>query len=220
VTPAELAARIDQTLLRPDATRRETMAFCESALPHGFATVCVLPAWVADAVEILEGSATKVATVVGFPHGGAAAAAKQVETATVVADGAHEVDAVLNIAALKSGADILVFDELQAMCAVADAAGAIVKVILECALLGDDEKRRACRLAVEAGAAFVKTSTGFGPHGATVADVRLLRAAVGEAAGVKAAGGIKNVEFARSLFDAGADRIGTSSGIELLASVS
>lgn len=220
MTRSELAGRIDQTLLRPDATRRETMAFCESALPHGFAAVCVLPAWVADAVDIVEGTGVRVATVVGFPHGGGAGAAKQVEAATVVADGAHEVDAVLNIAALKSGADIIVFDELHEICAVAGAAGALVKVIVECALLTDDEKRRACKLAVEAGAGFVKTSTGFGPGGATVDDTRLLRAAVGEAVGVKAAGGIRTIQFVRELLAAGASRLGSSNGIGLLDSLS
>ncbi|MFM7321523.1 MAG: deoxyribose-phosphate aldolase, partial [Armatimonadota bacterium] len=138
----------------------------------------------------------------------------------VVADGAVEVDAVLNISALKSGADILVFDELQGICSVAEAAGATVKVILECALLTDDEKRRACRLSVEAGAAFVKTSTGFGPGGATVDDVRLLRATVGDSVGVKAAGGIRTLEFARELLATGADRLGTSVGIALLDAVS
>lgn len=216
MTRAELAARIDQTLLRPDSTRRECIAFCQEAAPHGFATVCILPAWVADAVDVLEGAATRVCTVVGFPHGGASASAKQVEAATVVADGALEVDMVCNVSALKSGSDILVFDEIQAVVEVASAAGALVKVILECAYLTDDEKRRACRLAQEAGAGFVKTSTGFGPHGATIDDVRLLRAAVGPEMGVKAAGGIRTHDDALAMLEAGADRIGTSAGVALL----
>lgn len=208
----ELASRIDQTLLRPDVTRRETIAFCEAALPFGFATVCVLPSWVADALEVADGTPTRVCTVAGFPHGNAPAAAKQAEVATAIADGAHEVDMVVNISALRSGSDILVFDEIQMAAEVCDAAGAVLKVILECALLTDDEKRRACRLSVEAGAGFVKTSTGFGPSGATVDDVRLLRAAVGAEMGVKAAGGIRDRDFALRLIEAGADRIGSSQG--------
>ncbi|MFY7953595.1 MAG: deoxyribose-phosphate aldolase [Armatimonadaceae bacterium] len=216
MTPTELASRIDQTLLRPDATRRETIAFCEAALPYGFATVCILPSWVADACEVLEGSDTRVCTVAGFPHGNAPSAAKQVEVATAVADGASEVDLVLNISALRSGSDILVFDDIQMAAEICNASGALLKVILECALLSDDEKRRACKLCVEAGAGFVKTSTGFGPGGATIPDIRLLRAAVGTSLGVKASGGIRDTDFALALLDAGADRLGTSSGPNLL----
>ena len=136
--------------------------------------------------------------------------------ATAVADGAAEVDMVLNISALRSGSDILVFDEIQMAAEVCDAAGAKLKVILECCALTDAEKRRACRLSVEAGAHFVKTSTGFGASGASIDDVRLMRAAVGDAAGIKAAGGIRDTDFALALLDAGADRLGTSDGTKLL----
>lgn len=216
MTEIEFARCIDHTLLKPEATRRETRRICEEARDNGFASACILPAWVADAAEILDGTSVKVCTVVGFPHGNAPAQAKAVETATVVADGALEVDMVINVSALKSGSDLLVMDDLQAVVDAAGMGGAIVKVILECALLTDEEKRRAAQMCVEAGAAFVKTSTGFAAHGATVEDVRLLRAAVGPEMGVKAAGGIRTVEDALKMLEAGANRLGVSAGVALL----
>jgi deoxyribose-phosphate aldolase len=212
-----LAGMIDQTLLRPDATRRETIDFVEQALPYGFASVCILPSWVADASDILTGTETKVCTVVGFPHGLAAPGAKEVEAALVVADGAHEVDMVINISALKSGAELIVFEEIERVVAASNLGGAIVKVIIECAYLTDAEKQRASKLAEEAGAAFIKTSTGFAPTGATVADVAVMRQAVTDAVSVKAAGGIRSLAFAAELVNAGASRLGTSGGIALLA---
>jgi deoxyribose-phosphate aldolase len=212
-----LAGTIDQTLLRPDATRRETIDFVEQALPYGFASVCILPSWVADASDILAGTETKVCTVVGFPHGLAAPGAKEVEAALVVADGAHEVDMVINISALKSGAELIVFEEIERVVAASNLGGATVKVIIECAYLTDAEKQRASKLAEEAGAAFIKTSTGFAPTGATVADVALMRQAVTDAVSVKAAGGIRSLAFAAELVNAGASRLGTSGGIALLA---
>ena len=212
-----LAGMIDQTLLRPDATRRETIDFVEQALPYGFASVCILPSWVADASDILTGTETKVCTVVGFPHGLAAPGAKEVEAALVVADGAHEVDMVINISALKSGAELIVFEEIERVVAASNLGGAIVKVIIECAYLSDAEKQRASKLAEEAGAAFIKTSTGFAPTGATVADVAVMRQAVTDAVSVKAAGGIRSLAFAAELVNAGASRLGTSGGIALLA---
>jgi deoxyribose-phosphate aldolase len=212
-----LAGMIDQTLLRPDATRRETIDFVEQALPYGFASVCILPSWVADASDILAGTETKVCTVVGFPHGLAAPGAKEVEAALVVADGAHEVDMVINISALKSGAELIVFEEIERVVAASNLGGATVKVIIECAYLTDAEKQRASKLAEEAGAAFIKTSTGFAPTGATVADVALMRQAVTDAVSVKAAGGIRSLAFAAELVNAGASRLGTSGGIALLA---
>lgn len=222
MTPPEFAKFIDQTLLKPDSTRRDARALCEEARDKGFASVCLLPSWVADATEILEGSGVAVCTVVGFPHGIAPAQAKAYEAATVVADGATEVDMVVNISALKSGSDLLVMDDIQSVVDAAETGGAIVKVILECAYLTDDEKRRAARMAVEAGAAFVKTSTGFASPpagvavGATVEDVRLLREAVGPEIGVKAAGGIRTVADALQMIEAGATRLGTSAGAALL----
>lgn len=216
-TSQQLAGMIDQTLLRPDATRRETIEFVEQALPHGFASVCILPAWVADASDILADSKTKVCTVVGFPHGLAAPGAKEVEAALVVADGAHEVDMVINVSALKSGAELIVFEEIERVVAAASLGGAIVKVIIECAYLTDAEKQRASKLAEEAGAAFVKTSTGFAPTGATVLDVALMRQSVTDAVSIKAAGGIRTLAFAAELVTAGATRLGTSGGVSLLA---
>jgi deoxyribose-phosphate aldolase len=216
VTDTEFARYIDHTLLKPDSTRREAIRIAEEAGRAGFAAACVLPSWVADAADVLEGGQVAICTVVGFPHGIQPSAAKGAETATVVADGATEVDMVINISALKSGSDILVVSDIEAVLEAARPGGAIVKVILECALLTDDEKRRAARFCVEAGADFVKTSTGFGPSGATVHDVRLLRQIVEDEAGVKAAGGIRTLEDALALLDAGASRLGTSAGLALL----
>ena len=222
MTIVEFAKYIDHTLLKPDSTRRDARRICEEGKTHGFAAVCLLPTWVADATEILEESGVAVCTVVGFPHGIAPAQAKAAEAATAVADGASEIDMVINISALKSGADLLVFDDIQSVVDVTGAGGGIVKVILECALLTDDEKKRACRMAEEAGAAFVKTSTGFAvpsagiPMGATVADVRLLRASIADEMQVKASGGIRTLPEAIALIEAGASRLGTSSGIALL----
>ena len=222
MTTAEFAKYIDHTLLKPDSTRRDARRICEEAKAHGFAAACILPTWVADATEILEGSGVAVCTVIGFPHGIAPAQAKAAEAATAVADGASEIDMVINISALKSGADLLVFDEIQSVVDVTAAGGGLVKVIIECALLTDDEKRRACRMIEEAGAAFVKTSTGFAvpaagiPVGATIADVQLLRAAVNDEMQVKASGGIRTLPDALALIEAGASRLGTSSGVALV----
>ena len=216
MTRAEFARFLDHTLLKPDSTRRDARRVCEEARTHGFAAACVLPSWVADAADILDGSGVAVCTVVGFPHGNAPAQSKAAEAATAVADGATEIDMVINLSALKSGSDLLVMDDIQAVVDAAGMGGALVKVILECALLTDEEKRRAARMCVEAGTAFVKTSTGFASGGATVEDVRLLRAVVGDEIGVKAAGGIRAVEDARALVEAGASRLGTSNAVALL----
>lgn len=218
MTSAEFAKFIDHTLLKPESTRKDCRRVCEEAAAGGFASACILPAWVADATEVLEGSGVAVCTVIGFPHGIAPAGAKAAEAATAVADGATEVDMVINISALKSGSDLLVFDDIQSVVDVAVSGGAIVKVIMECAYLTDEEKRRVCKMSLEAGAHFVKTSTGFGPHGAIIEDVRLLRETVGEECGVKAAGGIRSLSDALSMIDAGANRLGTSAGVALLES--
>jgi len=216
MTRSEFARFLDHTLLKPDSTRRDARRVCEEAKAHHFAAACILPAWVADAAEILEGTDVAVCTVVGFPHGNAPAQAKAAETATAIADGATEIDTVINVSALKSGSDLLVMDDVEAVVEAARMGGARVKVILECALLTDDEKRRAARMSVEAGADFVKTSTGFASGGATVEDVRLLRAVVGPDIGVKAAGGIRSVEEALAMIEAGANRVGTSAGVALV----
>lgn len=216
MTREEFAKYIDHTLLRPDSTRRDAQRICEEARDHRFASACILPAWVADAAEILEGSGVAVCTVVGFPHGIQPAQAKAAEAHTAIADGAAEIDMVINVSALKSGSDLLVFQDIEAVVEAGEQGGALVKVILECALLTDEEKRRAAKMCVEAGAAFVKTSTGFAAHGATVEDVRLLKAVVGDDARVKAAGGIRTYADAVAMIGAGADRLGTSAGVALL----
>jgi len=216
MTPEEFARTIDHTLLKPDSTRRECRRICEEAKTNGFASACILPSWVADAAEILDDTPVAVCTVIGFPHGIAPTGAKVAEVHTVVADGANEVDMVINISALKSGSDLLVFQDIEAVVEAAEPGNALVKVIIECALLTNEEKQRACRMCVEAGADFVKTSTGFAGSGATVADVALMKMAVEGEARVKAAGGIRTVEDALALLNAGADRLGTSGGVALL----
>ena len=216
MTPEEFARTIDHTLLKPDSTRRECRRICEEAKTNGFASACILPSWVADAAEILDDTQVAVCTVIGFPHGIAPTGAKVAEVHTVVADGANEVDMVINISALKSGSDLLVFQDIEAVVEAAEPGNALVKVIIECALLTNEEKQRACRMCVEAGADFVKTSTGFAGSGATVADVALMKMTVEGEARVKAAGGIRTVEDALALLNAGADRLGTSEGVALL----
>jgi deoxyribose-phosphate aldolase len=211
-----LASMIDHTLLKPEATPAQVEQLCREALEHGFATVCVNGAWVSLAAEQLKGSAVGVAAVAGFPLGAGSSAAKAYEAADEVRAGATEVDMVINVGALKAGDDALVEVDIAE---VVRSAGrdAIVKVILETALLTDDEKVRASRLAVAAGAAFVKTSTGFGPGGATVEDVALLRRTVGPDIGVKAAGGIRTREQAEAMVAAGASRIGASSSVQIVS---
>ena len=212
-----LASLIDHTLLRPEATEGDIAALCRDAAAWRFASVCVNPVWVPSAVARMAGTGVRVCSVVGFPFGATPGAVKAFETGTVVAAGAQEVDVVLNVGALRSGLLAVVEEELSAVVNVARGeGGAAVKVILETALLTDVEKQTACRLAVQAGAAFVKTSTGFGPGGATVADVTLLRKAVGPSCGVKASGGIRDLATLQAMVHAGANRIGTSAGVEIL----
>jgi deoxyribose-phosphate aldolase len=214
--PREIAARIDHTLLKPDATRAQIEQLCAEARENGFATVCVNPAWVRECARLLRGSATRVCTVVGFPLGATLPEVKAFEAARVVADGACEVDMVLNVGALKSADYPLVGVDIEAVVQASRAGGALVKVILETALLTDDEKVRGCVLAKVAGADFVKTSTGFGPGGATVDDVALMRRVVGPEMGVKAAGGVRDLKSAQAMIEAGADRIGASVGVKIV----
>jgi deoxyribose-phosphate aldolase len=211
----KLAAYIEHTLLRADANRAAILRLCAEACEHGFCAVCVPGSWVAEARHALEGSELKVVTVAGFPFGGAAGDVKRFETEVAVDDGAHEIDVMINVGRLKDGDDQSVLRELRDVVEAADERP--VKVILETCLLTREEKIRACRLAVEAGAAFVKTSTGFGPAGATIDDVRLLAAMVGDSCGVKAAGGIRDASFAMALIEAGATRLGTSAGVQILS---
>ena len=214
LTPAQLAAYIDHTLLKPDASREQIEKLCAEAREHRFHSVCVNGCWVEAARTFLEGSEVKVAAVVGFPLGAMSSDVKRYETEVAIDDGAHEIDVVLNLARLKAGDDKYVFRELVDVVEAADER--IVKVILETCLLTDEEKVRACRLVVDSGAHFVKTSTGFSTAGATVADVKLMRETVGPKFGVKASGGIRDTQTALATIEAGATRLGTSSGVAIV----
>jgi len=214
--PRDIASRIDHTLLKADATREQIETLCAEAREHGFATVCINPAWVRLCAGLLSGVSARVCTVVGFPLGATLPEVKGFEATRVVQDGASEVDMVINVGALRSGDYRLVERDIAAVVEASHAGGALVKVIIEAALLSDDDKVRACVLSRAAGADFVKTSTGFGPGGATAADVALMRRVVGEAMGVKAAGGVKDLKSAQAMLEAGADRIGASVGVKIV----
>jgi deoxyribose-phosphate aldolase len=211
-----IAALIDHTILKPDATAAEVRKVCAEARKYGFASVCVNPAWVPLVAAELEGSPVKVCSVVGFPLGATLTEAKADEAALVVRAGAQEVDMVINIGALKGGDHDLVKRDIQAVAEACHRGGAILKVIIETALLNDNEKAIACTLAKMAGADYVKTSTGFAAHGATAADVALMRGVVGPDVGVKAAGGIRTLEDLRKMAEAGASRIGASASVKIL----
>ncbi|MEN8153172.1 MAG: deoxyribose-phosphate aldolase [Acidobacteriota bacterium] len=215
--PQDIAACIDHTLLKPDATADDVKKLCSEAREFKFATVCISPSYVALAAKELEGSDVKVCTVVGFPSGAHVPEIKGLETRRAIRDGAKEIDMVINIGALKSFDDDLVYRDIRTVCEACEDGSAVSKVIIEAALLNDDEKTRACQLSKKARADFVKTSTGFGPHGATAADVELMSRVVRESGiGVKAAGGIRSYEDARAMISAGATRIGASAGIKIL----
>lgn len=213
---AAIAALIDHTLLKPEATRSDIEKLCAEARRYRFASVCVNPCWVPLAVAEVAGSGVKVCTVAGFPLGAGSTEIKRSETEVAVRVGAQEIDMVINIGALRSGDDETAKLDIQAVVETAHRRGAIVKVILETALLDDRQKAIACALASMAGADFVKTSTGFGPAGATVEDVALLRRAVGSEMGVKAAGGIRTLEDLKRMVAAGATRIGTSASVKII----
>lgn len=210
----DLASLIDHTLLKPEATGSDIQQLCKEAVSHGFAAVCVNPVYVPYCVELTEGSGVQVATVVGFPLGANRRMIKADEAAKAVQDGAGELDMVINLGALKSRNYEQVFEDIQAVVQASERVP--VKVILETSLLTDEEKVKGSLLASEAGADFVKTSTGFSKGGATVADVTLMRVSVKRNCGVKAAGGIRNKEQALNMLRAGATRIGTSSGISMV----
>lgn len=207
---------IDHTLLKPDATQADVDTLCREALEHRFATVCVNPCWVRRAAAHLRGSGVGVCAVVGFPLGATTSDVKHFETRRVMFDGATEVDMVINVGALKSGDLRLVERDIEAVTVPAADSGVVSKVIIEAALLTDDEKVSACTLARAAGADFVKTSTGFGPGGATVADVALMRRTVGAHMGVKAAGGVRELEQLQAMVAAGATRVGASAGVRIV----
>ncbi len=210
-----IAQYIDHTILNADATKEEVKRICEEAKEYNFKTVCIQPYWVAYAKELLEGTEVGITTVIGFPLGANTSAIKAEETKVAIAEGASDVDMVINIGALKSGNADVVLEDIQA---VVDAANgeAIVKVIIETSLLTKEEKILASELSKQAGANFVKTSTGFSTGGATLEDVQLMRATVGPDMGVKASGGVRTFEDAKAMVEAGATRIGASSGIKIV----
>ncbi len=213
---ANLAGLIDHTLLKPDATPDQIAQLCFEARKYGFASVCVNPAWVKLSAQLLEGSPVKVCTTIGFPLGATAPEVKAFETKNAIDQGATEIDMVINIGALKGRELELVAQDIRGVVSTAHARGIIVKVILETVLLTDEEKTIACLIAKEAGADFVKTSTGFAGGGATVHDVALMRQVVGPEMGVKAAGGVKTYEDAEKMIQAGATRIGASAGVKII----
>ncbi len=205
---------IDHTLLAADATEDKIIKLCNEAKENDFASVCVNPCWIPLCASLLKGSNTKVCTVIGFPLGARTTEAKVFEASDAVNKGAEEVDRVINIGKLKDKKDDYVYNEIKAI--KEGCHGRLLKVIIECCLLTDEEKVRACLLAKKAGADFVKTSTGFSKWGAKAEDVRLRRKTVGQDMGVKAAGGIRDKETAKEMVEAGASRIGTSHGIEII----
>jgi len=214
--PREIARLIDHTLLKPDASREQIVTLCEEARTHAFASVCVNPVWVPLCADLLRGSETKVCTVVGFPLGATLAEVKAFEAGRCVAEGACEIDMVIDVGGLKSGDYPRVERDIAGVVQASHRGGALVKVIIEAALLTDDEKVKACVLSRVAGADFVKTSTGFGPGGATADDVALMRRVVGPQMGVKAAGGVRDLKSAQAMIEAGADRIGASVGVKIV----
>ena len=212
----DIASMIDHTLLKPEATRAEIEQLCQEAIEYGFATVCVNPTWVATCAALMRGSHTRVCSVVGFPLGATTCDVKHYETRRAIVDGATEIDMVVNVGALKSGDLGLVEQDVAAVTAACRAAAVVSKVIIEAALLTDEEKVAACVIAKAAGADYVKTSTGFGPGGATAADVALMRRVVGPEMGVKAAGGVRDLQALKAMVAAGATRIGASAGVRIV----
>ncbi|HYW44188.1 MAG TPA: deoxyribose-phosphate aldolase [Bryobacteraceae bacterium] len=211
-----IAALIDHTILKPEATRADVTKICREARQYNFASVCVNPYWVPLVRTELAGSPVKVCTVIGFPLGATSSEAKVAESAAALRAGAQELDMVINVGALRSGDHEAVKLDIKGVVKAAHEAGAIVKVILETALLDDNQKAVACTLAKLAGADFVKTSTGFGPSGATAHDVALMRSVVGPEMGVKASGGVRTLEDLKTMTAAGATRIGASASVKIV----
>jgi deoxyribose-phosphate aldolase len=214
--PSGIASMIDHTLLKPDATRQNIEELCREAAQFHFATVCVNPVWVALCARLLAASGVGVCSVVGFPLGATMPDVKRYETQRAIFDGAREIDMVINVGALKSGDLRIVERDIEAVVVPCRECGALSKVIIEAALLTDDEKVTACTLAKAAGADYVKTSTGFGPGGATAADVALMRRVVGAEMGVKAAGGVRDLDSVNAMIAAGATRVGASAGVKIV----
>ena len=219
-TDGSMAHMIDHTVLKPDATQDQIAQLCFEARKYRFASVCVNPTHVRLCAELLKGSGVDVCTVIGFPLGATSVEAKVFESQQTIRDGATELDMVINVGALKSRDYEVVERDIASIARVCHADGAILKVIIEAALLTDEEKVIACQLAKVAGADFVKTSTGFGPGGATVEDVALMRRVVGTSMGVKAAGGIRTLETAQQMIAAGASRIGASASVKIVQGAS
>jgi deoxyribose-phosphate aldolase len=211
----QIAAMIDHTLLKADSTQQEIIKLCKEAKQYNFATVCVNPYWVRLAVQELKDSKVGITTVIGFPLGSSTSLVKSTEASDAIQNGATEIDMVLNVGALKSGDFDAVERDIEGV-VLACKGKAIVKVIIETCYLTDDEKKRAAEMCKSAGADFVKTSTGFGPSGATLKDIQLIRQTVGNEMGIKASGGVRDLPFAIQLIEAGATRLGTSSGIALV----
>ncbi len=212
-----VAALIDHTLLKPEATRHDVTRLCQEAFVHQFASVCVNPVFVPLVKGLLSGSKVKNCTVIGFPLGANLNGAKAGEARLALAGGAEELDMVIHVGALKAGDSEVVANDIRGVVQVAHAGRAICKVIIETSLLTEEEKERACRIARDAGADFVKTSTGFSSGGATIADVALMRRVVGPSMGVKASGGVRTLEDLLKMVEAGATRIGTSGGVKIAA---
>jgi len=214
--PADIASYIDHTLLKPEASEEDVLKVCAEAAEYGFKSVCVNPIWVKKVTTALKGSGVLTCSVVGFPLGATPTDVKSFEARGAVLDGADEVDMVINIAAARAGDKGALMDDITAVAETVHAGGAILKVIIETALLTDEQKVLACQAAVESGADFVKTSTGFNGGGATVEDVALMRRTVGPDLGVKASGGVRSLADAQAMIAAGATRIGASSGIAIV----
>jgi deoxyribose-phosphate aldolase len=212
----EIAKMIDHTLLKPDATSAQIEQICAEARQYGFASVCVNPTHVHACADLLKDAHPVVCTVIGFPLGASASLVKSYETEIAIEDGADEIDMVINIGALKDGNDQLVLDDITGVVETAHAKDKLVKVIIETCLLSDAEKERACKLAKEANADFVKTSTGFAGGGATVEDIVLMRRVVGAEMGVKASGGVRSYDDAVAMIEAGATRLGASAGVKIM----
>ncbi len=212
----EVARMIDHTLLKPDATPKEIKTLCEEARTYNFASVCINPSYVQMCKDLLSGSKVKVCTVIGFPLGATTTETKRFEAEQALKNGAQEIDMVINIGMLKQGENEYVFNDINQIVLAAKKFGAVCKVIIESAILTDEEKIKACILAKEAKADFVKTSTGFSKGGATAGDVALMRYVVGSAVGVKASGGIRTTEDAKLMIASGADRIGASASVKIV----
>ena len=220
MTNIELARYIDHTLLKPDATRAQIERLCAEAIQHHFASVCVNLCWGRLCADLLDKSNVKLCVVIGFPFGATTTLAKMFEADQAIDVGAREIDMVINVGALKSGLTDFVRQDIAGVvssCHKKKRKDALLKVIIECGLLTDDEKRVACQLAQDAGADFVKTSTGINSTGATIEDVKLMRGVVGPSMGVKAAGGIRTREQALAMIEAGATRLGTSAGVAIVS---